>query len=1034
MYKRFLFILASWLTLGVSIAAAQPVDYARDVLPILSDNCYHCHGPDEAARKAKLRLDTEEGAFRVKDGVAVIAPHNPAGSELVRRITSTDPDEVMPPAKDIRKLKPQQVATLKRWVEEGANWGKHWAFIPPTAPAIPDVGTTNPIDALVRAKLRDAKLQPAPEADRVTLIRRITLDLTGLPPTPAEVDAFVADTSPGANEKLVDRLLASPRYGERMATEWLDLARYADTHGYQMDRYRPTWPWRDWVIKAFNANLRYDQFVTWQLAGDLLPNPTKEQRLATAFNRHHMQNEEGGIVEEEFRVAYVVDRVTTVGTAFLGLTFDCARCHDHKYDPITQKDFYSLFAIFQNVDEAGQTPYFTSQTPTPTELLSTEEQDKAIADARAKVAATENRFAALRDEARPAFAAWLSAKGDMPTDVAGSVFRYSFDEPADGKTIKAIEGPAYVDGKIDKAAQLDGENGFTFPGVGTFSRAQPFTLSLWLQAPTHAPRMVVVHKSKAPVDAGSKGYELLLENGRIAFALNHMWPGNALKLVTRQPIKVNEWTRVTATYDGSSRAAGARIYVNGELADVEIVRDGLWKDITYGGDEPPLTIGHRFRDNGFKGGKVDDFRVFNRAVTAIEATRLAGRDGFEKAWASVAPSEPLFDYFFATQHEPVKQLAQELVAARKAENDLVTPIPEIMAMQELPTPKPAFVLKRGAYDAAGEAVTANTPGFLPPLPADAPRNRLGFARWLLDPANPLTARVTVNRAWQQMFGVGIVETSDNFGTQGSQPTNQPLLDHLAREFSGPMGWDMKRLLKTIALSATYRQSSRATPELLAADPSNALLARGPSRRLTAEMLRDQALFTSNLLVEKLGGPSVKPYQPDGLWDVAMGKPQYDRDKGEGLYRRSLYTFWKRTVPPPAMIVFDAADKSNCTVKRQSTSTPLQALTLLNDPQIVEAARFVSQRMLTEAGPTPDERIAWAFRLVSGRAAKSQELEVLKRLYAEQRALFAAEPAATAELLKVGDKPNDDRLDRSDVAAGTVLALALFNHDAAVMRR
>ena len=1022
------------LTALAPIGLAQPVDYARDVLPILSDNCYHCHGPDEAARKAKLRLDTKEGAFRVKEGVAVIAPGNPGGSELVRRITSTDPDEVMPPPKDIRKLKPQQVATLKRWVEQGANWGKHWAFMPPAAPAIPGAGTDNPIDALVRAKLRDANLEPSAEADRATLIRRITFDLTGLPPTPAEVDAFLADQSADAYAKLVDRLLASPRYGERMATEWLDLARYADTHGYQMDRYRPTWPWRDWVIKAFNDNVPYDQFVTWQLAGDLLPNATKEQRLATAFNRHHMQNEEGGIVEEEFRVAYVFDRVTTVGTAFLGLTFDCARCHDHKYDPVTQKDFYSLFAIFQNVDEAGQTPYFTSQTPTPTELLSTDEQDKAIADARAKVAEIERRFAALRNEARPAFAHWLGSKGGMPADIEGAVFSYAFDDPADGKTVKAIEGPTFVAGKIGKAAALNGENGFTFPGVGTFSRAEPFTLSLWLQTPGHAPRMVVMHKSKAPVDAGSKGYELLLENGRVAFALNHMWPGNALKVVTKQPIKPNEWTHVTATYDGSSRAAGVRIYVNGELADVDVVRDGLWKDITYGGDEPSLTIGHRFRDNGFKGGKVDDFRVFNRAATALEAARLAGRDDFEKGWASAASPEMLFDYFLATQHEPAKLLAQELGAARKAENDLVTPIPEIMAMRELPNPKPAYVLKRGAYDAPGEPVTANTPAFLPPLPVDAPRNRLGFAKWLLDPGNPLTARVTVNRAWQQMFGAGIVETSDNFGTQGSQPTNQPLLDYLAREFAGPMGWDMKRLLKTIAMSATYRQSSRANSELLAADPSNALLARGPARRLTAEMLRDQALFASNLLVEKLGGPSVKPYQPDGLWDVAMGKPHYDQDKGEGLYRRSLYTFWKRTVPPPAMIVFDAADKSNCTVKRQSTSTPLQALTLLNDPQIVEAARFVSQRMLTEGGTTPDERTAWAFRHVTGRAAKSQELEVLQRLYAEQRALFATDPEGAAKLLKVGEKSNDERLDRADVAAGTVLAIALFNHDAAVMRR
>src|SRR5687768_1753951 len=428
MLNRFAKVICL-LMFGATVSA-QPVDYARDVLPILSDNCYHCHGPDENARKAKLRLDTKEGAFRVKDGVAVIVPHEAAKSELVRRITSTDPDEVMPPHDDIRKLKPQQVATLKRWVEQGATWGAHWAFVPPQAPTVPGSGTKSPIDALVRAKLGDAKLQSAPEADRATLIRRVTLDLTGLPPTPAEIDAFVADTSPDAYERVVDRLLASPRYGERMATEWLDLARYADTHGYQMDRYRPTWPWRDWVIKTFNANLPYDQFVTWQLAGDLLPNPTKEQRLATAFNRHHMQNEEGGIVEEEFRVAYVVDRVTTVGTAFLGLTFDCARCHDHKYDPITQKDFYSLFAFFQNIDESGQTSYFTAATPVPALLLSTDEQDKKIGALKAAIEEKRRAVAKAREEAKAEFAKW---KRPLAYNHHGLVAAYSFDEIKAGK-------------------------------------------------------------------------------------------------------------------------------------------------------------------------------------------------------------------------------------------------------------------------------------------------------------------------------------------------------------------------------------------------------------------------------------------------------------------------------------------------------------------------------------------------------------------------------------------------------------------------
>jgi hypothetical protein len=1003
--------------------ADDAIDYARDVLPILSANCYKCHGPEETDRQKDLRLDLKDGAFRVEEGVAVIVPGKPTQSELVRRITSKDPEEIMPPADDaVRKLSAAQIKTLSRWVSEGAKWGTHWAFVPPVV-----TGENHSIDAFVRERLEREKLEPAPQAEKATLVRRVTLDLTGLPPTPAEVDAFVADQSPDGYEKLVDRLLASPRYGERMASEWLDLARYADTHGYQMDRYRAMWPYRDWVIKAFNQSMPFDQFVTWQLAGDLLPNATKEERLATAFNRLHMQNEEGGVVAEEFRVAYVVDRVTTAGTALLGLTFECARCHDHKFDPITQKDFYSLFAFFQNVDESGQTSYFTDAMPTPALLLTTDEQDAKLATLRANIAAKAGELADAEKMADCEFEKWLKDQGTLPPESAGLVARCTFDNLATTRPAKPVEEPKSVDGKFGRGAALSGENGFVLPGVGTFSRADPFSLSVWLQTPTLAPRMVIAHKSKAPADAASRGYELLLERGRVAFGLHHFWPGNSLKVVTKQAIAVNEWTHIAVAYDGSSRAAGVRIYINGVPAEFEIIRDGLTRDIIYGGDEPPLAIGYRFRDNGFKGGKVDEFCVFNVALTPAEAARLAGLK-------QTSDRDGLRDYFLARVHSPTTRPAAELAALRREENDFITPIPEVMVMKEQPTTKPTFVLKRGAYDARGDAVSANTPAFLPPFPANQPRNRLGLAKWILSPENPLTARVTVNRAWQQMFGRGIVETSDNFGTQGSQPTHPELLDWLAREFSGPMQWDLKRLLKTIAMSATYRQSSHAAAELLSRDPSNALLARGPSRRLTAEMLRDQALFDSGLLVEKLGGPSVKPYQPDGLWAVAMGNPKYEPDKGQGLYRRSLYTYWKRSVPPPAMTVFDAADKNVCTVKRQSTSTPLQALTLLNDIQITEAARFVAQRMLTEGGTSTDDRIAWAFQLITGRRARERELVVLKQLYGEQRELFASDADAAKKLLAVGEKPNDEKLDRTELAAGTVLANAIFNHDAAIMRR
>ncbi len=1008
-------------------AEPTPVDFSRDVLPVLSDYCFQCHGPDANSRKAKLRLDDKASPF----DRGVIVPGKPKESSLVERITSTDPDSVMPPPSLKRKLSAQQIDALTRWVEQGAKWSTHWAFDPVTKPDVPTglknpQRVTNPIDAFVLSRLAREGLSPAAPADKERLLRRVSFDLTGLPPTIAEIDAFLKDDGPNAYEKVVDRLLASPRYGERMAGEWLDIARFADTHGYQMDRARPVWPYRDWVISAYNRNLPFNDFVTWQLAGDLLPNATKDQRLATAFNRLHMQNEEGGIVEEEFRVAYVNDRTTTFGTAFLGLTLECSRCHDHKFDPVSQKDYYSLFAFFQNIDESGQTSYFTAATPVPALLLTTDSQDAKLAELRTAVETKRDALVKARGVARAEFAKW---KRPAKLDVPGLVGSYSFDEIKAGKVANgadaktpggAVEGPKLVPGKLGQAVELTGENGFTFPGVGHFTRDDPFTLSLWVRTPAPTPRAVLVHHSQAPIDAGSRGYELLLEDGKVAFGLHHMWPGNSLKVRSKTAIPTGAWAHITATYDGSSSAVGAKLYLDGKPLEVDVIRDKLTKDITYGG-EPNLAVGYRFRDNGFKGGLVDEFRVYNRALTAAEIV-------------SEPSDEALFEYFVCAIHEPSKKAAEELRAVRKAYTAFVNPIAEIMVMDEMPVPKPAHVLKRGAYDSLGEKVTADTPKALPPFPKGAPRNRLGLAQWLTDPENPLMARVTVNRAWQQMFGRGLVETADNFGTQGARPTHPELLDWLAREFVRT-GWDQKRLLKTIALSATYCQSSKTAPDVLARDPHNELLARGPVKRLTAEMLRDQALASSGLLAEKLGGPSVRPYQPAGLWEeIAMGRPRYEQSKGDDLYRRSLYTFWKRTVPPPSMTTFDAADRSVCSVKRQSTSTPLQALVLLNDVQFVEAARFVGQRALKEGGATAEERTAWTFRLVTGRTPSDKERAVLAKLFAEQKALFEKDPAAAKKLLGVGEKPVDVMLPVADLAAATVLANVLFNHDETVMRR
>lgn len=1043
--------LLSLFVFGLETASAEEaarggVRFNRDVRPILADKCWACHGPDEKTREAGLRLDTEAGAKALRDGQAAIVPGDASRSELVRRIRSTDPDEAMPPPKHPKQLTPAEKSLLEEWIRQEAKFEGHWAFTPMQRPEPPRVRPENEprvinnIDRFILHALEQHGLKTfAPEAGRERLIRRVTFDLTGLPPTPAEIAAFTSDTSPEAYERVVDRLLKSPKYAERMASEWLDVARYADTHGYQMDRFRPTWPYRDWVISAFQENLPFDQFATWQLAGDLLPNATKPQKLATAFNRLHCQNEEGGVVEEEFRVAYVVDRVDTFGTAFLGLTFECSRCHDHKYDPLTQRDFYSLFAFFQNIDEFGQTTYFTSSTPVPTVLLSTDEQDARLAALNANIAAKEAALTALREPARQAFAEWLASLSGQPP-AAQAVARFAFDEFEKNQIANSIDAakpgkgsdhPKLVAGRSGQAAELNGDNGFTFPGLGHFTRSDPFTLAIAVQPTVLTPRAVVAHHSRAPADAGSRGYELLLEDGRVAFGLHHMWPGNSIKVRAKSPLPTNEWSHVSVTYDGSSRAAGVRLYVNGLPVEVDVIRDGLWKDITYEGGEPDLAIGFRFRDAGFKGGRVDDFAIYSRELTALEVAHLANRNDLSAAWSS--KSESLFETFLVTAYPPWQQALAEVRSARDEQRKFINPIPEIMAMREMPAPKPAHVLRRGNYDQPTDAVTADTPRVLPPFPADAPRNRLGLARWLVDPEHPLMARVTVNRFWQMLFGRGLVETSDNFGSQGALPTHPELLDWLARDFVAS-GWDTKRLLKQIVMSAAYRQSSQPRLQDAALDGDNRWLSRAPVKRLTAEMLRDQALFAGGLLVDRIGGPSVKPYQPAGLWDIAMGRPQYDQSHGPDLYRRSLYTFWKRTVPPPAMMTFDAADRSYCTVRRQSTATPLQSLALLNDPQIIEAARFVAQRMLKEGGDSVESRVAWVFQLVTSRPPSAREAEILKQMYLEQRADFVSDAEAAKKLLAVGEAKSDTALAPADLAAGTIVALAILNHDEAVHRR
>jgi len=1056
-----LLLFAVWSAFPLFAASLpEKVDFNYHIKPLLSDRCYACHGPDEKARKAKLRLDIKEGAFKaLEEGMFVVKPADLAHSEVYRRITATDPDDMMPPPKSNLALSKDEIELIRRWIEQGAEWKRHWSFIPVQAvkaPAVKDQQwPKNDIDLFVLARLESEGLQPGKEAGKERLLRRVTFDLTGLPPTLSEIDSFLADNSPHAYERIVDRLLASPAYGERLAVEWLDVARYADTYGYQADRFNHLWPWRDWVITAFNRNLPFDQFILWQIAGDLLPDATREQKLATAFNRLHRQTNEGGSVEEEFRVEYNADRVHTTAAAFLGLTMECARCHDHKYDPVTQKDYYRLFAFFNSTDESGLYSHFTDAIPSPTLLLFKDAaQENNHKELKEAIAAKAEAVTADGARAKGSFRTWLKKTKELPP-LRGLVGLYTFDQIVSNQVVnvlgtngpgKLAESPKSVPGKFGQALLFNGENSVAIDKLADFKRTDPFSFSLWLKIPDESDEIVVLHHQQAGSDAGYQGYQLVLENGKASFALVHFWPGNAIKVRTRAKLQLGEWLQFGITYDGSSRANGIKLYVNGQPVEVEILRDSLFKDVANGS---PLTLAARFRGRGFKGGQIDELKVFDRSLTPFEMALAADVRGLLKvdgtAFTALSPMELapwfvsapvkgyLFDYYRANVDAGAANLTAELKKLRDEENNLINSVKEIMIMGDRSTPRPTQVLKRGAYDAPGEAVQPGTPESIMALDRRLPQNRLGLARWLVDPENPLTARVTVNRYWQMFFGRGLVGTPEDFGSQGMLPTHPELLDWLSRRFVDS-GWDLKALHKLIVISATYRQSSHASPDLLARDPDNKLLARGPKNRLTAEMIRDSALAAAGLLVPKVGGPSVKPYQPEGLWEEKSSGWKYEPDKGDGLYRRSIYTYWKRASQHPAMITFDAAERNTCILRRQATSTPLQALVLLNDPQFVEAARSIAERAARDGGATLEEQVTYVFRLLTSRKPNSRELEVLEKFYAEQRELFQADQQGAEALVKVGASKANAFLEPAALAATVSVALAIINHDEALMKR
>jgi hypothetical protein len=1032
-------VVATVLICGSALAAESPVDFGRDIQPLLSDRCYKCHGPDEAKREGNLRFDVKESAFASREGRRSIVPGDVGRSELVRRITEHDPELRMPPPDSKLSLSDREIELLKRWIAEGAKWGGHWAFQTPVRPSLPVLGRSvassyakNAIDHFVVLERLQAGLQGSPEASRTTLIRRATLDLTGLPPTPEEIATFLADQSPDAYERLLDRLLASPRYGEQMALPWLDAARYADTSGYQNDGPRQMWRWRDWVIEALNADLPFDQFTIEQLAGDLLPNPTLEQRIATGFNRNHRGNSEGGIIAEEYAVEYVVDRVDTTATVWMGLTLGCTRCHDHKYDPFTQREFYQLYAYFNSIPEAGRA--IKEGNSPPYIAAPTREQRAQIAAAEKKLAAAQQALSAAKRDIDSSQANW-----ERQVDSA-NVADWS---PDDGLVVTLpldqVDSPALssCDGVSGQAVQLDGKSFVNAGDVANFGYFDKFTLAAWVR-PDKQLRGTILSRMTDEVEGD--GYSIVLSGGKLQVLLVKRWLDDSLRVETADNvIEPERWQHVCVVYDGSRLASGVRLYVDGQLKPLKAQLDAL--NQTFAALKEPLRIGAGNGPDARFRGAIDEVRIFNRALKSGEVLLLAQPESIRDLLGIAAPKRTPQQHAklqtcFLRRHapEPLRQLLQTVDAAAKQLEALADGVSNVMIMQELPQPRPAHVLVRGQYDHPGKPVERGTPATLPPLAKDAPYNRLGLAKWLVDPQHPLTARVAVNRQWQTFFGAGLVRTPEDFGTQGQRPTHPALLDWLATELVH-RDWSMKELHRLIATSATYRQSSRISAAGMN-DPDNRLLARGPRVRLSAQALRDQALFASGLLVERLGGPSVKPYQPPGLWEE-LANQTYEQGKGADLYRRSLYTYWKRTAASPSMMTFDASDRETCTVRRSRTNTPLQALTLLNEVTFVEAARVLAERVLVgrASPPAKDDpaRLTLMFELVASRRPTDRELKVLQQGLDYQRQNFAARDDEITRLMSQGEYDSKSSLDRREVAAYAAIANLLLNLDEAITK-
>jgi len=1005
--------LSLLLSIGMPLCA---VDFQREIRPVLSENCFQCHGPNADGRMAGLRLDMKDSAFGQRKNGAAIVPGKSADSLLYKRISAPDVARRMPPEASHKSLTAAQITKLKQWIDEGAPWQEHWAYQVPvkaTPPAVKNVAwARNPIDRFVLAKVEAKGLLPAAAADRRTLIRRVALDVTGLPPTPAELEAFLKDASADSYEHMVDRYLASPHYGEHRARYWLDAARYGDTHGIHVDNYREIWPYRDWVIQAFNRNQPYNEFGTEQLAGDLLPNATLDQKIATGFIRCGVSTNEAGIIEDEYAEIYAKDRAETVSAVFLGLTVGCATCHDHKFDPITQKDFYAFGAFFRNTTQRVMDD--NAPDPPPVVVVPRPEDREKWAKTTNRLAIIRTSMAEASSNGAPAFSKWLAtrtpAQVASPLEAKAEVFTVKLADP--------MKFPPKSPGtEIPDAPKLDAD--------------KPFSISVGFYFPK-AEQGYTVASQNNPKDKG-RGWTIDVGARVPSFRLTGDGGRNIeIRAAHLQQLQQGSWNHIVVSYDGSRHQSGLTLYLNGRAVPTQ-GRGNQVVDLP--GDiavDLPLTLGKALPE-----GEISDFRIFGRGITEAEARLLSEWPAIQKALAteSAALSDTartsLRTYFLQTQYEPFRALAKEqnelnLEAGAIARKGAVS-----LVMEERTDTKPkAWILYRGAYDQRRQEVDAATPSALPPMTAAMPRNRLGLAQWMFTADNPLPARVAANRMWQEMFGTGLAKTTEDFGSQGEPPVNPELLDWLAVDFR-EHNWDVKRFYKQILMSATYRQAATVTPAKLEKDPDNRLLSRAPRFRLDGELVRDYALAASGLLSPQIGGPSVRPYQPEGVWEaVAMtgsNTRNYKQDQADGLYRRSMYTFWKRSAPPASMEIFNAPTREACTVRRERTDTPLQALVTMNDVQFVEAARELAGRGMRETFDF-DSRLDYLSTRLLARPLTLREKAIAKKSFEKVRAYYAAHENDAKKFLNEGERRPDPALPQADYAAMTMLTSELLNLD------